>query len=767
MVVLYLAGSVIEKFKTIFFKVLAVFTAAVFAFSGFNISPVKAATVTGVSDQPSSLIISTASNHKIAFTLVDAWSDSETITIRFPTGFSMGAVAEDDVDLTDDGVDLTTASNCAGAEQASVAVAANTLTLTICAGDGGAMALGSVVNVEIGANASASGTGSNRITNPAAAASYFVEIAGTSGNDGTVVLPITSSTSGSVSGTVAGSSSSGGGGDDGGCCPIDDEPVDDVPDPDPVPDPTPDPDPIPDPTPTPDPDPEPTPDDEPTVEPEPVVPDDGGVVDEGEGFLVDVVVDEETVIPVDDGDTVVIIPETQPVITVSPEDPETVASVNIIIDGVSYPLTPNGDGTYSGTVDLPVDNTDAKVEVIRDSGRVEEGEVQFVYSDGLIYEKQEGEIVAVPGATVSVFDLSTGERVLVGGISNPSRTEDDGSISWYVDNGTYLVKVSKDGYITEEKTIKVNNGVLAPRIQLYPDSQLSAFINDQSLGLWVTMLIALALWPWLLWLFGWLFLLLAPKRKAYGTVYNAYTKVELSKAIVRVYEFKTGKLVASVVTDEKGRYSIDLKEEGSYRVEAIREGFSFPSVYVQVKEDGRYKNVYWGGELIVKSEKLVAVDLPMDPVGEPAPFKQRATAKRLLAQITWIVSPFGVVGAVTFAVAAPSLLAYGFVAAHIVLFFLAMRFALPKTVRKFGVIKDDRGNLLMGARVRVFEKRYNKFVAVATTDKKGRYSLMLGSNLYSVTVEAEGYRTATIDELDWQKVTEPTALTLEISLDRG
>src|SRR3989338_8943946 len=93
-------------------------------------------------------------------------------------------------------------------------MASDVLTVTICAGDGGAVAAGSQVTLEIGANATSSGAGANHIVNPSLVGTYFVSIGGTFGDSGTIALPIGSQNdqiSVSVVVPVIGGSSGGGG----------------------------------------------------------------------------------------------------------------------------------------------------------------------------------------------------------------------------------------------------------------------------------------------------------------------------------------------------------------------------------------------------------------------------------------------------------------------------------------------------------------------------------------------------------------------------
>lgn len=175
--------------------------------------PAWAATVSSASDTPTTLETSGAGDHTVVFTTPSDINEGETVTIGFASAFGTSAITEDDVDVLDDGVDLTTAADCSGAEEASVAMAADTLTITICAGDGGTIANGSVVTVKVGANASASGTGSNQVVNPSAAGTYYLSIAGTFGDSGSIALPIVANDTVSVTATI---SQGGGGGGDGG-----------------------------------------------------------------------------------------------------------------------------------------------------------------------------------------------------------------------------------------------------------------------------------------------------------------------------------------------------------------------------------------------------------------------------------------------------------------------------------------------------------------------------------------------------------------------
>jgi len=167
-------------------------------------SVASAGTITSVHDIPSSLQISQLANHTVTFTTPTGVAEGQNIIFTFSSAFGTATVGENDVDISDDSVDLTTASDCSGSEQTSVTMVADVLTVTVCAGDGGAIVAGSTVIVEIGTNATASGTGSNQITNPSTGGTYFLAVSGTFGDHGTILYPIISSTDQvSVSATVS------------------------------------------------------------------------------------------------------------------------------------------------------------------------------------------------------------------------------------------------------------------------------------------------------------------------------------------------------------------------------------------------------------------------------------------------------------------------------------------------------------------------------------------------------------------------------------
>lgn len=141
----------------------------------------EAAALTNVSDTLSDSGPSDVSDHTILFTTPTGMAaDGSTFTITFDSNFATGSVAFGDIDVADDGSDLTLGASCPGVNL-GVSITNSTITFENCATGGSAIAGGSVVEVEIGTNATG---GTNQITNPSATTSYPVIIGGTWADSG-------------------------------------------------------------------------------------------------------------------------------------------------------------------------------------------------------------------------------------------------------------------------------------------------------------------------------------------------------------------------------------------------------------------------------------------------------------------------------------------------------------------------------------------------------------------------------------------------------
>lgn len=473
-----------------------------------------AATVSDIYNLPSTLTASEPSNHTIVLTNTANVDEGDTLTLTFPNDFTETSLSYTDVDIADDGVDLTVAADCTGSDQASFSQssdASNVIyTFTICSGDGGAIAAGSSIQIELGRHATSGASGVSRIQNPSVAGSYFLSLGGTYGDTGTIVMPIVSASEEIVSGIIPGVDDGGGGG--GGCCRgIDDDSVDDE---DPVdPDPEDSADPI-DPEDVIDPD-EPEdpiepvdeedageeekkgdeidvisdPDPEDPADPiEPTDPIDGGEEDDTEPD--DGVVDEKEINnpPVDEGgdpddggsnaDTRYAAPsiEVTPIrlngalsliggayqvlggetliIRIVPERPGALESLRILYDGLEIEL----DRPFQTSL-LPKEGATLIVVAEYETGQVIESSARFsIIAAGTVVTGRGGNERIVQDVSLRILN-DNGEEIL-------NTIDADGVFGLYVANGSYQLIASRADLSEREVTVRVQNNILAPSIRL-------------------------------------------------------------------------------------------------------------------------------------------------------------------------------------------------------------------------------------------------------------------------------------------------------------
>jgi len=163
----------------------------------FYIPHTHAAAVTSVSDTMTRLKAATASNHTITFTTPTGVAAGQTMTVTFPAGFTIGSVDYTDIDVTDDGADLTLAATPSGATWGA---AFTDQVLTITSGTG-TIAATSVIVIEIGTNATFGVAGDQQITNPTAG-TKLISIGGTFGDSGQLGVVIVSDDQVVVNATV-------------------------------------------------------------------------------------------------------------------------------------------------------------------------------------------------------------------------------------------------------------------------------------------------------------------------------------------------------------------------------------------------------------------------------------------------------------------------------------------------------------------------------------------------------------------------------------
>ena len=784
-----------------------------------------ATTVTDITDQPTSTQISTASNHKFVLTLSTSVTDTGTMQVVFPAAFDLTSITEDDVDVSDDGVALTTAANCSGSEMIAVIVVGSSLTLTECAGDGGAISSGSVVTILIGTNAVASGLGAHRIVNPSAAATYFVNFIESSGGSGSVVLPITATSGTGVAATISTStpppSDSGGGSvptdtcsaSSGSSC---------------------------------------------TSSANSCGMTDSGTIDCSGSCSASTPSDSLCTVCVADAgasctsaanscgmtDSGTVSCDGSCSASTPSEDACTVCDAD---SGSSCTSSANSCGlTSSGTVScdgscsastpsesLCGSETSCASDVgstctssANSCGLTNSGTVAC---SGVCSATEPSEAACLVGGSGSC-DIAEGDACTTDanscGQANTGVIGCDGSCSASVpsedgcptEGGICDVREGQ-ACTSEKNSCGLTNGgvitcdglcsasspseaycktsVVTPPIVRSSSAGGSVAVEEPiaspleviralpevqtavDIAIPITVAAAVAttavlassfsLFQFLQFWFTSPFLFFARrKRRAYGIVYNSLSKVAIDLATVRLYDSASNRLVKSTVTDAQGRYFF-VADPGQYRLTVAKNGFVFPSVYLSgVKDDGIYLDVYTGQVVIVTDhEATIAANVPLDVVEGKNDHEPSAVARRrLFRKLRFAFSASGMALSSLVCFFSPSLFTAALAVVQVVVFCLFWKLAIPRRPKGWGVVYDNTTRRPVGnAVVRLFEPKYNKLVETTLTDSLGRYSFLVGPNEYFVRADKEGYQEQIVRPIDYRQKTEPEALMVDVPLE--
>ncbi|OGL99488.1 hypothetical protein A2304_04180 [Candidatus Uhrbacteria bacterium RIFOXYB2_FULL_57_15] len=473
--------------------------------------------------------------------------------------------------------------------------------------------------------------------------------------------------------------------------------------------------------------------------------------------------------------------------------------------------SPGSSGTYATAVSIYyADGTTQSISTITD-----------VEPDGYVFAVSDGQSRRVGGATIS---LSVNGAVTWDGSPygqfNPIMTESIGQLGWYVPNTTYVLSAAADGYISAKTgTFSVTNNIANPVIQLeptpaevVPPTSISenpvtviSIVSDSivhavealrevpgaeeattvSIPV-VAVITALAtvvlatsfnLIPFLQYVFTSPFLFFwRRKRRAFGIVYNAVTKLPIDLATIRLYRMPddwqgesnvVGRLIQSRVTDKGGRYFF-LPDLGRYRLVASKNGFVFPSRYLSdEKDDGTFLDVYHAEPIeVTDKDAVIAANVPLDPSGEAKFHEPKAVVRvRRLRIAQQVVAVVGIVLSLIAAVIQPSVISVSMVGVQIAFYLLVRRLAAPQRPKSWGIVYDKAtGRPLAHAIARVFEPKYNKLLETAVTDSKGRYTFLLGPNEYYTVYEKEGFETSVAHPIDYRTHAEPKEFSADVPL---
>lgn len=254
------------------------------------------------------------------------------------------------------------------------------------------------------------------------------------------------------------------------------------------------------------------------------------------------------------------------------------------------------------------------------------------------------------------------------------------------------------------------------------------------------------------------------RRKGWGVVYNALSKLPVDLATVRLFTAE-GRLLQTRVTDKQGRYAF-IVGPGFYRIEVNKAGFVYPSVILKdKKEDLDFLDLYHREVIEVKEESTtIAANIPLDPVEKAETPKDvmRRAAFRKIQRRTAVVGPIlSVVGVIL----APSWITAIPMAAHIGLYIVFLRLSRTRRPKSWGIVYERAaGAPIQFAIARVFENQYNKLLETQVTDAKGRYSFLVGRNVYYLVFDKPGYESYKTAPVDLTKREKEAFLGMDVRL---
>lgn len=434
-----------------------------------------------------------------------------------------------------------------------------------------------------------------------------------------------------------------------------------------------------------------------------------------------------------------------------------------------------------------------------------------VLAEGSVYESVDGQRVPIDGARIILVDAGTGATWDASsyGQLNPITTEGSGQYAWYVPEGSYVLKVEKTGYAPFETRVQASGRIVNTPIGLVreepveplppeeeqqtPENTLATLLDAvkrannildtvrhlpgvqeastsslpvlSGAAIASTAILASSfnLLSFLQYLFTSPLLLFGRrKRKAFGVVYNAATKLPIDLATVRLFKLSEkdtdpmapGRLLQSRVTNKKGQYAF-LVQPGRYRLQITKPGFVFPSVFAAERtKDDKYLDVYHG-EVIeaTGNNAAISANIPVDPSGvgplhEPAAiiWKRRLRILQRILAVGGVIVSFGIM------VLQPSYVTLGIFIVQIVLYFFTKRLATPSKPNNWGIVYDEKTHKpLANAVARIFDPTYNKLLETQVTDSSGRYSFFLGPNEYYAVFQKKGYNEEEYRPIDYTK----------------
>lgn len=233
------------------------------------------------------------------------------------------------------------------------------------------------------------------------------------------------------------------------------------------------------------------------------------------------------------------------------------------------------------------------------------------------------------------------------------------------------------------------------------------------------------------------------KRKPWGVVYNAVTKTLLPRAVVRLWDAETGKLVDTVVTDANGIFKLTPRK-GKYVIKVAHPEFTFPSKLVSSDTDTGFTNVYLGEVIEVHEEtQLLMISVPLDPVKKQKKWLGLSKTVSFLEEVVGVVSPIILIAGFIYSIVVTMM--YPLTINYIILGLYALTFLIKAYVyltrpRLFGTVTGVDGKVVSGLEVGLFDSEFKNMISRTFTNKQGAYNFVVKNQNYYLQVLDPGYK---------------------------
>ena len=233
------------------------------------------------------------------------------------------------------------------------------------------------------------------------------------------------------------------------------------------------------------------------------------------------------------------------------------------------------------------------------------------------------------------------------------------------------------------------------------------------------------------------------KRRPWGVVYNAVTKKFVSRAIVRLWNAKSGVLVDTVVTDANGVFKLTPKK-GKYVIKVTAAGFTFPSKLIHSDTDSGYTNIYTGEVIeVVDENDLLLFSIPLDPIKEKRKIVVGHMIRVFFEEFVGVIGPIilmaGFIYSIVVTVMYPLTFNYIILGLYGVVFLIKAYLFLSRP-KLFGIVTSVDGKIVSGLEIGLFDKEFNTLVSRTFTNKHGAYNFVVENKAYYLQVMDPRYK---------------------------